>query len=277
MSEVFLRPASLIHPGPSPAGSQGPFVRVAMLGALVALAACAPTPPLDPLPKLSIDPERVTVSGISSGAYMATQVHVALSSQIHGVATVAGGPYGCASGKLDVALSSCMKADPPIDVAALTASVKAKADAGQVDPLNELADDPVLILHGANDAIVSPKVSQANVDAYAAMAPEARVEHQSDLPIGHVWPTAAAGDCSNSGNHVADCGIDLAQRILQFLAPVATALQHIQNPARCCGSTRISNPIRPARRSWAKSVISMYRMCAANKPAACMWCFTVAR
>ncbi len=220
MSEVFLRPADLIHPGPNPVGSQGPFVRVTLMAsALLVLAACAPAESLAPLPKLSIDPARVSVSGISSGAYMATQVHVALSDQIHGMAAVAGGPYGCANGKLDIALSTCMKSEPSIDVAGLSSALRAKADAGQIDPVAGLDDDPILILHGANDGIVSPKASLATAELYAAIAPEARIEQQADLPIGHLWPTAAAGDCSNSGNHVADCGINLAKRILDYLTP----------------------------------------------------------
>jgi len=37
-----------------------------------------------------------TVSGISAGAYMANQFHVAFSSTVKGAGIVAGGPYICA-------------------------------------------------------------------------------------------------------------------------------------------------------------------------------------
>ena len=51
---------------------------------------------------------RVTVSGISSGAYAAVQAHVALSSTIAGAAAVAGGPYHCAEGNIVYALGRCI-------------------------------------------------------------------------------------------------------------------------------------------------------------------------
>src|SRR5271169_2991168 len=43
-----------------------------------------------------VDPGQVSVSGISSGAFMANQLHIAHSADIMGAAMVAGGLYGCA-------------------------------------------------------------------------------------------------------------------------------------------------------------------------------------
>ena len=50
----------------------------------------------------------VTVSGLSSGAFMAVQLHVAYSSIISGAAVYAGGPYWCAMGNLNTAMMDCM-------------------------------------------------------------------------------------------------------------------------------------------------------------------------
>ena len=50
----------------------------------------------------------VTVSGLSSGAFMAVQLHVAYSSIISGAAVYAGGPYWCAQGNLNTATLDCM-------------------------------------------------------------------------------------------------------------------------------------------------------------------------
>jgi len=47
------------------------------------------------MPKVAIDRNRVDVSGISSGAYMAGQMHVAFSKTFRGAALLAGGPYWC--------------------------------------------------------------------------------------------------------------------------------------------------------------------------------------
>jgi poly(3-hydroxybutyrate) depolymerase len=43
-----------------------------------------------------------TVSGLSSGGYMAVQLHVAFSSFIKGAGIFAGGPYHCAQGWLSL-------------------------------------------------------------------------------------------------------------------------------------------------------------------------------
>ncbi len=43
-----------------------------------------------------VDPAQVSVSGISSGAFMANQLHIAHSANIMGAAMIAGGLYGCA-------------------------------------------------------------------------------------------------------------------------------------------------------------------------------------
>jgi hypothetical protein len=44
---------------------------------------------------------KVAVSGISSGAFMAVQLHVAYSSVFKGVGVLAGGPYYCSEVWLD--------------------------------------------------------------------------------------------------------------------------------------------------------------------------------
>src|SRR5690606_23755856 len=55
----------------------------------------------EPLPRLEIEPGRVAFTGLSAGAYMAAQSHLALADRVDGVALVAGGPPGCAEGKLE--------------------------------------------------------------------------------------------------------------------------------------------------------------------------------
>jgi predicted esterase len=45
------------------------------------------------LPKATIDWSSLTVSGFSSGAFMATQFHFAYSSEVKGAGILAGGKY----------------------------------------------------------------------------------------------------------------------------------------------------------------------------------------
>ncbi len=46
-----------------------------------------------PLPRLNIDPDAVTVSGFSSGGVLAPQFHLAYSANVSGAASWAGKPY----------------------------------------------------------------------------------------------------------------------------------------------------------------------------------------
>lgn len=41
--------------------------------------------------QIYVDPQKISVSGISSGAYIAVQLHVAYSKNIMGVGAIAGG------------------------------------------------------------------------------------------------------------------------------------------------------------------------------------------
>jgi poly(3-hydroxybutyrate) depolymerase len=54
----------------------------------------------------NVDSSRISVSGISSGGFMAVQLHVAYSSLFKGVGVVAGGPYYCAQDQFTSALTS---------------------------------------------------------------------------------------------------------------------------------------------------------------------------
>jgi len=69
---------------------------------LIVLAACGKEAvESDPeIASYDIDASRISVSGMSSGAYMAGQLHLAHSSIFNGVAIVAGGPNYCAMGEI---------------------------------------------------------------------------------------------------------------------------------------------------------------------------------
>ena len=50
----------------------------------------------EPLGRYPVDPTQISVAGLSSGAFMANQLHIAHSADIMGAAMIAGGLYGCA-------------------------------------------------------------------------------------------------------------------------------------------------------------------------------------
>jgi predicted esterase len=86
--------------------------RVLSVMALFALAvapARAALPLTDLAAGLNIDKQEISVSGISSGAFMAHQFHVAHSEHIMGAGIIAGGPYYCAQGSILDAVTKCSK------------------------------------------------------------------------------------------------------------------------------------------------------------------------
>ena len=194
----------------------------------LALAACGGDAP-PPLPRLAVDPARVAVAGLSSGAYMATQTHLAWSDHLLGAALVAGGPYGCAGGSLDVALALCMTGQP--DAPRLAARVRERAQSGAIAPLPGLAGDRVYVLHGKADAIVSAEVSNAGASVYGALADDAggmALRNDTNREFGHVLPTAGEGvDCVAGGSpYLGACGFDAAGEAMAWLfgeAPPAAA------------------------------------------------------
>src|SRR6266849_6237415 len=89
--------------GPDPRREGFPPTLKILFALLIASAHSA-----EPLPALHAAREGVAASGVSSGGYMAVQLHVAHSATISGVGVIAGGPYYCAQGSLFTALYNCL-------------------------------------------------------------------------------------------------------------------------------------------------------------------------
>lgn len=77
-------------------------------GLLVPLSSAAAEEAIPPpaLPALGTVADQASVVGVSSGGYMATQLAVAWPERFHGLGVLAAGPWGCAQGKLSLALNS---------------------------------------------------------------------------------------------------------------------------------------------------------------------------
>ncbi len=187
---------------------------------LVSGSACA-AKPANTLPKLKLDPARVAVVGLSSGAYMATQAQLAYPELFPNAAIVAGGPYGCAGGKLDVALGSCMKGVPVPDVGALVARAGRRSAAGEIGALGNLAHAHVYLLHGKDDVLVAPAVAEAGAQFYQQLRDNTpgldsmQVHDDDQRAFAHNLPIAASGDdCDKSVSpYLGHCGFDAAGEI----------------------------------------------------------------
>ena len=146
------------------------------------------------LPGLAASTDDVTVSGMSSGAYMAVQFQVAYSGIVRGAGVVAGGPYYCAQGSLRRALGNCMTPSgnnlPPTAGETLN-TVRQLAESGRIDPVNNLQDDRVWLLAGGNDRTVLPAVMDALDAFYRAVLPAAAISYVRVPEAGHAMLSVA--------------------------------------------------------------------------------------
>ncbi len=166
----------------------------------------------------NIDVARISVSGLSSGAYMAGQFHVAYSSIISGAGLVAGGPYYCAQGELSRGLGSCMKGDG-LDVKSLIAFAREAQSGGDIDDMQHLARDRVWLFHGTSDTVVGLEPTLAAAEFYRAVLAESVVTLVSDINVVHGMPTLDAGlPCDSFGAPFLNaCEYDAAGAILESI------------------------------------------------------------
>jgi len=126
------------------------------------------------LPAFNVDIAQTSVSGLSSGGYMAVQFNVAFSSLMKGASIVAGGPYYCAHGDPTAATSTCSCTSffcgvmpGSIDVPALIRITDQNARQGRIDPTSNLAHQRIWLFSGRADSIVPQRIMDALLAYYA--------------------------------------------------------------------------------------------------------------
>ncbi|MBL8525768.1 MAG: hypothetical protein JNN20_18965 [Betaproteobacteria bacterium] len=188
-----------------------------LLAAMVASAALSTV--AAPLPQLNIDKSQTTVSGISSGGYMAVQLHVAYSSRFaKGVAAIAGGPFNCAESSVVNALTRCF-GKGAIPVEGLVETTKKWAGENAIDATSAMSNSKVYLFSGSKDAVVQPSTSDALSKYYAAFLPAANIAVKKDIPAAHGFVTdEGTAACDNvAAPFINNCGFDLSGALLQHL------------------------------------------------------------
>lgn len=166
-----------------------------------------------PLPALVIDPAQTTVSGLSSGAYMAVQMHVAYSASFaKGAGIVAGGPFYCAEGSIVNATGRCMTHASSIPVAGLVSTTKSWASSGLIDPVANLAGSKVYLFSGTADNTVVQAVMNDLNTYYQSFVPSANIAYRNNVPAGHAMVTDDTGaSCGTTASpYINDCDVDVA-------------------------------------------------------------------
>lgn len=161
----------------------------------------------DSLPTLQAVADQTSVSGLSSGAFMAVQYSVAYSSTLVGVGVVAGGPYNCAYLNLG-GIVACMQGAPSGDMS--WASARGFASLGQIDSVAGISKLKVYIYGGKKDSVVVPTAVKATRDFYqAAGVPKRNLAYVSTVPSGHAFISPSFGNrCAiNDTPYIGQCKI----------------------------------------------------------------------
>jgi poly(3-hydroxybutyrate) depolymerase len=185
----------------------------------------------DTLPQLGIAVDGISVSGLSSGGYMAGQLHVAHSKQIIGAGIVAGGPFGCAGSQanglmptaannLTLAFKDCINGEGLPDATALLGQAKKLANTGGIDPLADLSKDRIYLFSGGKDRIVARSVVEAARHFYIDTGvPQENVTLMTQVDAGHSFLTNDKGTACGASTrpYLSDCDYDQAGAILNWI------------------------------------------------------------
>ena len=189
------------------------------LSAAAALA-CGTASAAVNLPQLNIDKTQTTVSGLSSGGFMAVQLHVAYSATFKkGAGVVAGGPFYCAEGSVTNATGRCMASPAGIPTSTLVTTTNNWASQALIDPVANLQSSKVYLFSGSIDSTVKPGVMDALKTYYNSFVPTANVVYKKDIAAEHAMITDDYGSaCSTKASpYINDCNFDLAGAMLAHL------------------------------------------------------------
>lgn len=195
-----------------------------------ALGADEPAPAL---PAYQADLSQTSVSGLSSGAFMASQFAVAYSGTVIGAGIVAGGPYYCAGypgfapfiGYLVNAMGSCMNpaqanAVPPAANVSWSAAQNF-ASLGQIDPTEHIKRQRIYLFSGKSDQTVTTQVVDQTARFFQlAGVPADQVDYISNVNAGHaiLIDKPDDSDCAlTQPPFINGCGFVQSQDILRFI------------------------------------------------------------
>ncbi|QGZ42361.1 esterase/PHB depolymerase [Pseudoduganella flava] len=238
------------------------------LALALALPAACPAAPRDPLPALAARPDATSVSGLSSGAFMAVQYQVAYSSSVTGAGIVAGGPYYCAAGMLFTYVANCMGVPMTMLVTSpMAMAARNFATIGVIDSLDNLKKARVYIFSGTNDTVVYQPAVDAAVTLFEELGVKSEnLRYVNTTPAGHALLTPGFGNsCEvNETPYISQC----QQDDVAYDQPGAI-LAHIYGPLNPPTSRRTGRLLAFDQREFAAESTSMADEAYAYVPQRC--------
>jgi len=182
------------------------------------------------LPAFGADIHRTSVSGLSSGAFMTSQLYVAFSDIMVGAGIVAGGPYLCAKswpgGLVQNAMSTCMAPMTTYvgpNTPKLVRQAQWLAEYNFIAPLENLKNDHVYIFSGQSDKTVTTTVVNQTYRFFTSLGvPASSIKYDRSVDAGHALITDNSKDTSCSLTQppfINDCDFEQSTVILQQIYP----------------------------------------------------------
>jgi hypothetical protein len=181
------------------------------------------------LSSFNVDIKETSVSGLSSGGFMAVQFDVAYSSIVRGAGIIAGGPYFCAHGDLTTATTICSCTGIPFfcqvalgatNVPALIEVTDQNARDGAIDATSNLVGHKIWMFSGTADTLVPQPVMNDLENYYRHYINDsANIHFEKDIAAQHAMPTDFFGNsCSTLGTpYINNCNFDAAGELLKWI------------------------------------------------------------
>ena len=177
------------------------------------------------LSPFNADINQTSVSGLSSGGFMAVQFDVAFSAILRGAGVIAGGPYYCAQGSVTAAESTCScvpfgcSGQSSTNVPQLITITDQNAGRGLIDPTANLVQHRIWLFTGTSDTAVPQRIMDDLVTYYRHYIAAANISYKNDIAAEHAMPTDFFGNsCPTRGDpFINNCNYDAAGQLLQWI------------------------------------------------------------
>ncbi|MEY8199562.1 MAG: hypothetical protein RPS47_10005 [Colwellia sp.] len=194
--------------------------------------------PINKLPALNALANKTSISGLSSGAFMASQFHVAYSKELVGAGIIAGGPWNCAASvppkiwnpwswfpaAISIATTTCMNPGalmPYPDSDYLVTLAQQTVESEGIDDLSNLKNDKIYLFSGQSDFTVVTDVVNSTENFYLELGvSKEQIAYNKSTNAGHAFITTDKSDtsCNKTVNPwINNCNIPQAQKILEHI------------------------------------------------------------
>jgi poly(3-hydroxybutyrate) depolymerase len=185
--------------------------RAALTVAAAGLLGSAVTTPAHAATTAALGPYNISsvyASGISSGGFMADQLHMAYSGTFKGLGVFAGGPYHCAQGSVTTAQLACQYNVQSRNLPSLEQTARSRSASGSIDNVANVSGHPVYVFHGTNDYTVNVATANDLVQFYKDFG--ANVTYDNTTASGHAWVSPLGpNSCSlTAPPYINNCGND---------------------------------------------------------------------